>query len=154
MAQLCLLKKIRAIQWLFLGASAFQSMSAGFLCVKCDNFACLHTRQDRNKLHLKIWFFFAKIDIFRKLIADPLPSVVQAYTQTYSFGGRITLIIYQIRHELSVTIHKISSSWKTKRYIAALESSFECGMIQIELVYILNLAPKQVDRFRWILWSR
>ena len=40
------------------------------------------------------------------------PSVVQAYTQPYSFGGRIKLIICQIRHELSVTVHKISTSWK------------------------------------------
>ena len=29
------------------------------------------------------------------------PSVVQAYTQPYSFGGRIKLIIYQIRHEVN-----------------------------------------------------
>ena len=36
-----------------LGVSAFQCMRAGFLCPKCDNFACLHTRQDQNELHLK-----------------------------------------------------------------------------------------------------
>ena len=35
-------------------------------------------------------------------------------TQPYSFGGRIKLIICQIRHELSVTIHEISTSWKKK----------------------------------------
>ena len=29
----------------------------------------------------------------------PLSSVIQAYTQPYSFGGRIKLIICQIRHE-------------------------------------------------------
>ena len=40
------------------------------------------------------------------------PNVVQAYTQPYSFGGRIKLIICQIRQELSVTIHVISISWK------------------------------------------
>ena len=40
------------------------------------------------------------------------PSVVQAYTQPYSFGGSIQLIICQIRHELSVTIHEISTIWK------------------------------------------
>ena len=40
------------------------------------------------------------------------PSVVKGYTQPYSFGGRIKLIICQIRHELSVTIHEISTSWK------------------------------------------
>ena len=32
--------------------------------------------------------------------------------QPYSFGGRIKLIICKIRHELSVTIEKISISWK------------------------------------------
>ena len=37
-------------------------------------------------------------------------SVVQAYTQPYSFGGRIKLTICQIRHELSVTIHEVSTS--------------------------------------------
>ena len=35
------------------GASAFQCMRAGFLCPKCDNFACLHTGQDQNEHHLK-----------------------------------------------------------------------------------------------------
>ena len=40
------------------------------------------------------------------------PSVVQTYRQLHSFSGRIKLIICQIRHELSVTIHQISTSWK------------------------------------------
>ena len=40
------------------------------------------------------------------------PKVVQAYTQPCSYGGRIKQIICQIRHELSVTIHDISTSWK------------------------------------------
>ena len=74
--------------------------------------------------------FFAKIGIFCKSIAGPLPSVVQAakidifcpsdaifssvvqaYTQPYLFGGRIKLIICQIRHDLSATIREISTSW-------------------------------------------
>ena len=67
-------------QWLILGASVFQCIRAGFLCLKCANFACLHTRQDQNEIHLKRWFFFAKIGIFCKSIAGLLPSVVQAYT--------------------------------------------------------------------------
>ena len=58
--QLCPWTKIRTTQWLVLGASAFQCMRAGFLCPKCDNFACLHTRQDQNVLHLKRWFFFCQ----------------------------------------------------------------------------------------------
>ena len=37
------------------------------------------------------------------------PSAVQAYTKPYSFGGRIKIIICQIRHELSVTIHEKKS---------------------------------------------
>ena len=57
-------------------------------------------------------FFFAKIGIFCKSITGPLPSIVQAYTQSYSFGRRIKLIIFQIRHELSITMHEISTSWK------------------------------------------
>ena len=96
----------------FLGASAFQFMRAGFLCSKYDNFAYLHTRQDQNELHLKRWFFFAKIFIFCKSIAGRLPRGVQAYTQSYSFGGSIKLIICQLSHKLSVTIHEISTSWK------------------------------------------
>ena len=55
-------------------------------------------------------FFFAKIGIFWKSIAGPFPSVGQAYAQPYSFGGRIKLIVCQIRHEL--TIHEISFSWR------------------------------------------
>ena len=47
-------------------------MRAVFLCPKRDNFACLHTRQDQNELHLKRWFFFAKIVIFCKSIEGPL----------------------------------------------------------------------------------
>ena len=31
---------------------------AGFLGPKSDNFACLHTRQYQNELHLKRYFFF------------------------------------------------------------------------------------------------
>ena len=58
MAQLCLWTKIYTKQWFVLSARAFQCMRAGFLCPKCDNFACWHTRQDQNESHLKRWFFF------------------------------------------------------------------------------------------------
>ena len=104
--------QIRTKQWLVLGALAFQCMRAGFLCPKCENFAGLHTRQDQNELHLKRWFFcFAKIGIFYKSIAGPFLSIVQAYRELYSFGGRLKLIMCQIRYELSVTIYEISTSW-------------------------------------------
>ena len=43
----------RTKHWLVLRASRFQCTHAGFLCPKCDNFACLNTRQDQNVLHLK-----------------------------------------------------------------------------------------------------
>ena len=35
------------------GHLRLQCMRAGFLCPKCNNFACLHIRQDQNKLQLK-----------------------------------------------------------------------------------------------------
>ena len=110
-AQLCLCNKIRTKQWLVLGASDFQCMRADFLCPKCDKFACLHNRQDQNELYLKRLFFLPKS---ASAVSWSGPSVVQAYTQPYSFGGRIKLIICQIRHELCVTIHDISTSWKKK----------------------------------------
>ena len=60
MAQLCIWTKIHTKEWLVLGSSAFQCKRAGFLCPKCDNFACLHTRQNQNELHVKRWFFLPK----------------------------------------------------------------------------------------------
>ena len=102
--------KICTKQWLVLGASAFQCMRAGFLCPNCDNFTCLHTRHDQNELDLKRWFF-AKICILCKSIAGPLS---QAYTRLYSFGGRIKLIICQIRHELGITYHSPNKRWLKK----------------------------------------
>ena len=92
----------------------FQCMHAGFLCPKCDNIASFLCIAAKIKISF-IWkddFFFAKIGIFCKSISGPLHSVVLAYAQPYSFGGRIKLIICQIRNELSVTIHEISTSWK------------------------------------------
>ena len=85
----------------------------GFLCPKCVYFACSHIRQDQNELHLKkLFFFFAKIGIFCKSITGPLSEAYTNVYKPYSFGGSIKLIICQIRHELSFTIHDISTSWK------------------------------------------
>ena len=61
--------------------------------------------------------FFAKIGIFCKSITGPLPNVVQVYTQKYSFGWRIKLIICQIRYELSVIIYEIRTSCKKKKNV-------------------------------------
>ena len=80
----------------------------------CGQKSAPNSDSDQNEIHLKTWFFYGKIGIFRKSIAIPLPGVVQAYTQPYSFGGRIKLIICQVRHELSITIHEISTSWKKR----------------------------------------
>ena len=114
MAQLCVWIKTRTKQWLILGVSVFQCMRAGFLWPKCDNFACLYTRQNQNELHLKRWFFFCQN---RHLLSVDLSQYFPALFKRmpyipYSFGGRIKLIICQIRHELSVTIQEISTSWK------------------------------------------
>ena len=108
MAELWLWTKILTKQCLVLGAPAFQCKRVGLLYPKYDKFACLHTRQDQNELHLKKWI--AKI--FCKSICWNIPNFVQAFTQPYSFGERIKLIICQIRYELSVTIHEIGISWK------------------------------------------
>ena len=101
MAQLCLWIKIYKKQWLVLRASAFQ----------CNSVPQMRQfYQPRSKwASSEKMIFLAKIGFFCNWIASPLN---EAYTQPYSFGGRIKLIICQIRHELSVTIHDISTSWK------------------------------------------
>ena len=86
-----------------------------FGCVGFSMYACGFSMPQMHQfcLFVFVWkddfFFFAKIGIFCKSIPGPL---VQANTQPYSFDGRIKLIICQIRHELSVTIHEITTSWK------------------------------------------
>ena len=50
------------------------------------------------------------------------------YTQPYSFGGRIKLIICQIRYELSVTIYEISTSWrKNVRWRTLYNTHYNCN---------------------------
>ena len=71
-----------------LGASAFQCVPASFLCPKLDNFANIPAKIKMSFVG-KDDFFFTKIDIFCKPNEGPLPSVVQAYKQPYSFGERI-----------------------------------------------------------------
>ena len=87
---------------------------------KCDNFDCLHTCQDQNEPSPENTIFFAKqiLQHYHDFQSNTaiFPSGVQAYTQPYLFGGRIELIICQIRHELSVTIQEISTSWKKVRW--------------------------------------
>ena len=114
--QLCLWNKIRTKQWLVLGASAFSMYACGFFCGPNATILLVYIPA---KIKMSfIWkddFFFGKIGIFCKSIAGPLCEALFKYvccTQTYSFGGRIQLITCQTSHELSVTIHEISTSWK------------------------------------------
>ena len=90
---------------------AFKCMRAVFLWSKRDNFACLHKRQDQKELHLKRWFF----SMIFKVMSQYFPALLSIYTTIFV---RRTLIICQIKHELSVTIHEISTSWKKKRLMA------------------------------------
>ena len=106
-----------------LGCIGFSMYTCGFSVPQMPQF-CLLTYSPRSKwASSEKMIFFPKIGIFCKLHilqyyhdfksnVAIFPSVVQAYTQLYSFGGRIKLIICQIRPELSVAIHEISTSWK------------------------------------------
>ena len=85
------------------GCIGFSKYASGFSTPQIRQF-CLFTYLPRSKM-----IFFA--NIVKSNVAI-FPSVVQVYTQPYLFGGRINLIIYQIRHELSVNIYKIRTSWK------------------------------------------
>ena len=74
-----------------------------------------HTQLTALLLFLIMYAIFAHIlqhyHDFQSNVAI-FPSVVQALSQTYSFGGRIKLFTCQIRHEQSVTNHEISTSCK------------------------------------------
>ena len=106
MAQLCLWTKIRTKQWLVLGASALECMHAGFLCPKCDNFACLHTRHDQSELQLKRWkIFLPKSASSVSRSQAHLAKCCSSVYLTIFVRRKEKLIICQIGHELSVTIH-------------------------------------------------
>ena len=112
MAQLCLWTKIRIKRWHVLCKSAFQCMLAGFLCPNATILLSYISAKIKLSFIWKDDFFFAKIGIFCKSIAGPLHSVVQANTQPFSLGGRIKLIICQIRHEL-IRLNKHKMKKKT-----------------------------------------
>ena len=87
----------------------FSMNACGFSVPQMRQF-CLFTYPPRSKwASSEKMIFFAKIGIIYNSIPGPL---VQAHTQPHSLGGRIKLIICQIRHELSVAIHEISTIWK------------------------------------------
>ena len=75
---------------------------------------CMFTHPPRSKWASSEKMIFKPKSSVSQSVAI-FPSVVQAHTQPYSFDRRIKLIICQIRHELSVAIHEISTSWKKKR---------------------------------------
>ena len=112
MVQLCLWTKIHTKQWLVLGALAGFSMYAcGFSVLQMRQF-CLFNNPPRSK-----WASSEKMIFFPKSASSVSRSVaifsslVKAYTQSYSFGGRMKLIICQIRHELCYH-YEICTSWK------------------------------------------
>ena len=91
---------------------------------------CLFPYPPRSKwVSSEKMIFFAKICIFCKSIAGTL---VQACAQPYSFDGRIKLIIYQIRHELSVTIRKKNYRW---RNLYMLKTNWQLKMADIVNIY-------------------
>ena len=107
---------------MLLGQNPHQTMTR-FGCVRFLMYACefsvaqmrqfcLFTYQDQNKLYLKRWFFLSKS---ASSVGRSQAHLAKRIHKHIRFGGRIKLIICQIRHELSVTIHEISSSWIKKR---------------------------------------
>ena len=101
-----------------LDQTPYQCKRAGFLCPKCDDFACLHT------LHLKRRFFLPQS------VASPL-------SQHCSSVYTTKLIICQIRYELSVIIHEIRTSW-TKMLNVNTMWIFIC-LFQINSVKLLKI---------------
>ena len=134
-------------------------------------FLCPNTRQDQNELLLKRWFFLPKTASSISRSGGIFPSVVQAYTQPYSFGGRIKLIICQFRHELSVTIHEISTSWKNARWRTLYIAWDLSGIFTIEFIGAFEIILLPLHRgmpisrmmsiefslvslsFQWPLWG-
>ena len=93
-----------------------------FGCIGFSLNACMFSVLQMRKFFLYTYpprskwtsFFFCKIGIFCKSIADPLSQRCSSVYTNMFFHGKIKLIIYQIRHELSFTIHEISCSWNNK----------------------------------------
>ena len=57
-----------------------------------------------SKIRTQFSHTFCNITMIFKVMSQYFPVFGQAYTQPYSFGGRIKLIICQIRHKLRVTL--------------------------------------------------
>ena len=78
----------------------FSLYACGFSVPQMLQFCLFTYPQDQNELHLSK-FLFAKIGIFCTSICR---HVSQLCSQPYSFGGRIKLIICQIRHVAKETL--------------------------------------------------
>ena len=103
-------------KWLnYASGPKFTSNSDSFFCAPNATILLVYTPAKIKMSFISKDDFFCQNRHLSKLIAGPLS---KAYTQLYLFGGRIILIICQIRQELSVSIHKISTSRKNKRLMA------------------------------------
>ena len=132
MAQLCHWTKVRTKQWLVLDASAFQCMRAGFLCPKCDNFTCLHTSQDQNKLHLKRWFFLPK-----------------SASSVSRLQGHFPALFKRIHNHICSRIHQ-KSICLCNDYILEVKY-FRSGFLCPKCDNFLDQNPhKTVARFGWV----
>ena len=65
-------------------------------------------------------------------------SVVQAFTQPYSFSGSIKLIISQIGHELSLIIHEISTIKQQQFAVTFLYNSTTYTITIVQLIFIME----------------
>ena len=103
MAQLCLWTKI---------CVGFSMYECGFSVPQMRQF-CFFAYPPSSKWASseKMIFFLLKSASSVSRSQAHLVKRIQAYIQPYSFGGRIKLIMCQILHELSVTIHEISTNW-------------------------------------------
>ena len=95
------------------GCVGFSMYACWFYMPQMRQF-CLFTYPPRSKWASseKMIFFLPKSASSVSRSQAHLVNRIQAYTQPYPFAGKIKLIICQIRHELCVTIHEISTSWK------------------------------------------
>ena len=86
------------------GCVGISMYACGFSVPQMRQYGCLHSRQDQNYLHLKIWFFFTKIF---KVMSQYFPTLFK-----HIHNHIHSTVICQNRHELSVTIHEVSTTWK------------------------------------------
>ena len=67
-----------------------------------------------SKIRKQFSHTLCNITMIFKVMSQYFPALFKRIQQPYSFGGRLKLIICQIRHEVSVTVHEIRTSWKKR----------------------------------------